>query len=714
MELASQNKRKLGTLTGVFIPNFLQMMGVVFFMRMGWVMGHVGLSTMALIIAMSCSILIMTSFSLSSIVSNMKVEGGGAYFMISRLLGIEFGTSIGLLLVASQVSVIALCSGGFSLLFIEFFPVFPLYAVQIGSLLILGSISAISTRLAVRSQLLIFVCLMGALLSIFLGRSEGAQEITSTALTTLPFWAAFAFFFPATTGIETGLSFSGDLKNPGRSLTLGTLASVLASFLMYLLMAFFLSHHASPTQLRARPFIVHDLSLYGPLVIAGVFGSLLSAALSGLMAAPRILQALAKDQVVMGSLNKRYIGTGIVLGGSLLLTLAFDINHLIPLLTMVFLVLYGLINFVAFFQAFLRNPSWRPEFAIPWPMPLFCSSACLFLMFMVNAGAAFLVLLMITILGWWIAKRKMTGNWDDIRHSLFSFLVHKGAAKLSQLRQNPKSWRPNLLVLTGHEDLNKNLAYFAHCLDHGKGFLTFSSSCASHPTEREANLKKTLDSLNIPSFTHVNLAKDPTVGSLQAIHNYGFGPLIPNTLVMPFNPAQAALVKDAESAGKNLILLKDDPSNWRLFTEKTATPKQINLWWRGENQQNFELSLALSYSLRGSGAWANAQICIKSIVADKAKEKKLIHVFERYREKMRLSDVLFESIIDPEEKFFSDLMLYSNDADFTFLGFRGFQQGESVEDYTRYLSHLDEKTKELKNVAFVLARQDLDFLKIFS
>jgi len=629
MEVASKSV-KLGTLTGVFIPNFLQMMGVVFFMRMGWIMGHVGLSTMALIITMSCSILIATSFSLSSIVSNMKVEGGGAYFMISRLLGIEFGTSIGLLLVASQISVIALCAGGFSLLFVELFPQFPLYTVQIGSLLILGSISAISTRLAVRLQMLIFICLLGALLSIFLGSPLSSSETTSQVLTTLPFWVAFAFFFPATTGIETGLSFSGDLKTPGRSLTFGTLASVIASFLMYLLMAFFLSHHVSSGQLCAEPFIVHKISIYSPLVLAGVWGSLLSAALSGLMAAPRILQALSKDQVVMKALKTRSFGTAVVLSGSLLLTLTFDINHLIPLLTMVFLVLYGLINFVAFFQAFLRNPSWRPEFAIPWPVPFLCCAACLILMFMVNAGAAFLVLLMIAVLGWWIAKRKVTGNWDDIRHSLFSFLVHKGAAKLAQLRQNPKSWRPNLLVLTGQDSLNPNLAYFAHCLDHGKGFLTFSASCMSKPKEHETILQQTLKTLQIPSFTHVNLAKDPLLGTLQTIHNYGFGPLVPNTLMMPFQTDLAPLIKEIETARKNLILLKDNPNQEHLFSEKSQAPKQINLWWRGENQRNFELSLALSYCLRGSTPWTNARICIKSIVADKAKEKKLIHVFERY------------------------------------------------------------------------------------
>lgn len=717
METTSKSRDKLGSLLGVFIPNFLQMMGVVFFLRMGWILGHVGTTTMILIILMSSSILILTSFSLSSIVSNMKVEGGGAYFMISRLLGVEFGTSIGLMLVASQLSIIALCAGGFAQLVSSWIPHFSITIITLMALLILGSISAISTRLAAFYQFGIFVALMGALLSIFLG-GKGPVETGAIALSTpLTFWAAFALFFPATTGIETGMSFSGDLKNPGSALSKGTLLSVVAALMMYLCMALFLGQNASPESLRQDPFIVHKLSLYSPLVAIGVCGSLLSAALSGIMGAPRILQALAHDRVVMRSLEKRFIGTAVVLVGAFLLAITFDLNHLIPLLTMVFLLLYGLINFVAFFQAFLRNPSWRPSFAIPWPLPLMSCAMCLFLMFMVNAGAAFSVLLMIGLLGWWITKRNVGGNWDDMRHSLFSFFVHKGAAKLAQLRQNPKSWRPNLLVLAGPAELDQNLAYFTHSLDHGKGFLTFSAICFGTYRVSEASLKQNLELLEIPSFTHVNSSSDWTTGTLEVIHNYGFGPLIPNTLVTTLNMenshALATVVKHAEETGKNLILLRHESNNRQLYSVKSPTPKQINLWWRGQNQRNFELSLALSYSLRGSAVWSGARICIKSIVSTGAKEKKLLHVFDRYQEKMRLKDVIFEPIIDPDEKFFNDLTNYSGDADFTFLGFRGFGESEKIEDYAEYLDHLKSKTEQLPNFAFVLARQDLDFLKIF-
>lgn len=686
MEVATRAKPTLGTFSGVFIPNFLQMMGVVFFMKMGWVLGHVGPVKMTLIISLCSSILILTSFSLSAVVSNMKVEGGGAYFLLSRLLGLEFGSSMALVLIASQMATIALCTTGFAELFRTLLPQIPLSWIQVGALLFLGSISSLSTRLAAYFQMGIFLALVGALTSIFLGSPLSSEGAVATLNPTLPFWAAFALFFPAVTGIETGMSFSGDLKNPRRSLALGSIGSVCAAFIVYLFMAHFLFTHADRASLCSDPFLPCQIARFRPLVIVGISATLLSAALSGIMGAPRILSALAKDRVVRREFASPLFSTATILLGALILTLFLDLNHLIPLLTMVLLILYGLIHFVTFFQAFLRNPSWRPDLPISPILPFFGSLGCLFLMFMVNAGAAFSVLFLLATLGWLSARRKIDGNWDDIRHSLLSFFVLKGAAKLGEIKQTPKSWRPNLLVL--QDEKTEILAPFAHALDHGKGFLTFVQTEAKAP-------------LDIPCFIH--RAKEP----IETIRHYGFGSLAPNTVLTTFDsPNLVKIVQEVQASEKNLILLKSG--------SLAQNPQQINLWWRGGNQKNFELSLALAYTLRASPSWSQTKICIKSIVSDETKEKKLRHVFEHYKKKMRFVDVLFEPILDPEERFFSDLVRFSSDADFTFLGFRGLFEGERAEEYGHYLSYLEEKTQVLKNYALVLANQPFDFLKIFN
>ncbi len=717
MDTIAKTSLKLGTLSGVFIPNFLQMAGVIVFLRLGWILGHVGLVSMSLIITFASSLLLITSLSFSSIVSNMKVGGGGGYYIFSRILGIEFGSAIGILLCLMQIAAISLCISGFSLSFQEFFPRYSIELIEIVALSTLALISFVSMRLTLKIQLVIFLILCMGLISIFLGSAESLSHLPINENATLPamsFWLGFAMFFPATTGIEAGMSLSGELKNPNRSLPIGTILSVISALALYLCISIFLSSKVSAELLRSHPTILFHVAKIDTLVFAGVWGSILSSALSNLLGTPRIVQTIAKDGILSSSLAKGPFASLFVFGAALMLTLATDLNHLIPILTMVCLASYALINFVAFFEGFIRKPSWRPSFRIPWILSLLGCIACFFSMFMINAGAAFLFIALTIGLCLWTSSRKVQGNWDDIRHSLFSFLIHRLAAKLSELKPNPKSWRPNILTLFSSSTLEKNLAYFSHALDQGKGFLIFATSATEE--EKEILFKQRLEEYHIPAYVHVNISKDSLESKEQIIKNYGFGPLQPNTIILPlksFPPdVLYPLLRHASDFGKNILLLKDDIANPRLYAENSLTPKQINLWWRGQNQRNFELCLALSYILQGSTLWANSRICIKSIVKDDRTKTKLLHIFQRYQERLRIKNIVFSPIVDPKEAFFRNLKEYSHLADFTFLGLK--MPSREDERYEEYISSMLQETKELSNLAFVLAGEDLNFEKIFN
>lgn len=513
---------KFGTFEGVFIPNVLQMIGVILFLRLGWVLGHTGVVEMSVIITLSALLLFVTGLSLSSIVSNMKMSGGGAYYLISRALGIEFGSALGVLSCISQLCSISLCVTGFSLSLYEFYPLLSLPLLKAATLTALVLISYFSTNFALKTQLFIFVGLAVSIGAIFLGSTTPSETLVPTnEAATLSFWGSFAMFFPAMTGIESGMSMSGDLRNPARSLPIGTLGAVAVVYTIYLSIALFLSSFVPPELLRAYPFILYYTSKVGYLIIIGIWAATISSALGAILGGPRVIQAIAKDGILpdflskgFGPTNQPRVATIMVYVLGMLLTLGTDINQIIPMLTMSCLISYGLLNFIAFFESFMQNPSWRPTVRVHWAISLTGAIGCLVAMFMINPGAAFIVIALVSIFCFWTGKRKLKGNWDDLKHSIFSFFVHKGTVKLSTLEASAKSWRPHILTLFDQPSVQKNLAYFSHALNQEKGFLTFSANLITRDGAKEVyeNIKKDLQGFKIPSHLHLNICPQSYYG----------------------------------------------------------------------------------------------------------------------------------------------------------------------------------------------------------
>lgn len=690
-------------------------------MRLTWILGQVGIQKMNLIIGMSSTLLLITSLSLATTLSNMKMEGGGSYYLISRSLGIEFGSAIGILISISQLVSIALCVTGFALSLHEFLPNLSIPVLEVATLSILMAISFISTELALKAQVFIFVTLAISLGAIFTG---GGAHLPATLVplenldTGLTFWAAFALFFPATTGIEAGLSMSGDLKKPSRSIPVGTLASVLAAFGIYMGLTYFCQSQVSKELLKSYPFIVYHLTKYGQLVLLGVWGATLSSALGSILSGPRIIEAIAEDGILPRFLVKPLLNNLVMFGGVVTLLLTTDINQILPILTMTCLMTYGLINFVAFFENLVHNPSYRPTFRLSKMIPLVGAVGCLMAMFMINAGAAFVALALTIGLCIWTSSRKVSGNFEDLRYSLCLYFINRGILALSNLEKNARSWRPHILSFVNGGTLDKNLAFFSDALNQDKGFLTFAVSTEDLAKDREVPviIKNELKLYQIPSYVHINPTHDLEHSQSEILTNYGLGPLKPNTTLCLFESltakASARFLRSAHSLGKNTILLKADPVS-TAFYQPSETSKQINLWWGGEYRGNFELCLALSHLLQMSEVWSGAHICINTVVVDEEMCVKKTHQFERFSEKLRLENLAFHPIIDPNQDFFTNLREHSTTASLTFLGIRAPQAGETEQAYHDYLKTLYTQTETIPNVAYVLSGETLDFEKIF-
>lgn len=233
---------QFGTFKGVFTPSILTIFGVIMYLRFGWVIGNVGLVPTLIIVTVSTLITFFTALSISALATNMQVKGGGAYYIISRSLGIEAGAAIGLPLFLAQALSISFYVVGFAESVVQILPILNIKIVGIITLVLVFVLALKSADLALKTQYFILLLIALSLLSFFMGTGEKVTPLASD--TTLPkkenFWIVFAVFFPAVTGILAGLSMSGDLKRPEKAIPWGTLAAVACSYVIYMSIPIFL------------------------------------------------------------------------------------------------------------------------------------------------------------------------------------------------------------------------------------------------------------------------------------------------------------------------------------------------------------------------------------------------------------------------------------------------------------------------------------------
>lgn len=171
------SKEGLGTFGGVFTPSILTILGVIMYLRFGWVVGNVGLLGTLLIVTLSTAITFLTALSIASIATDQRVRGGGAYYMISRSLGIESGGAIGIPLYIAQALSVALYTVGFAESVVQVFPSLNFKLVGIATTILVTVLALVSAKTAIRAQYFIMFGIGISLLSLLFGKPIEATEI---------------------------------------------------------------------------------------------------------------------------------------------------------------------------------------------------------------------------------------------------------------------------------------------------------------------------------------------------------------------------------------------------------------------------------------------------------------------------------------------------------------------------------------------------------
>ena len=701
------------------------------YLRIGWVLGNVGLPTTIVVITLASAITFLTALSLAALATNMKVGGGGAYYIISRSLGVEAGAAIGLPLYLAQALGISFYVAGFTEALVQVFPTLDPIVVGLSVLVVLTALVYVSADLALKSQYVIMAAIALSLVSFFLGEPRAAGAMPSAALDTLSFWPVFAVFFPAVTGIEAGIAMSGDLKNPARSLPLGTILAVLVGYLVYLAIPIFLDYQrVDRATLIADPLVMQKAARWGPAVLVGIWAASLSSALGCLLGAPRTLQALAKDHVVPGFLGRGYgrfndprfatiLSFGIGAAGILL----GDLNAIAPILSMFFLTSYGVLNLSAGLEELVSNPAWRPQFRVPAWVPLAGFAGCLGVMLMIAPGATILATLTCAAIYSGMKRRSLRAHWGDMRLGFMMFVTRVMLYRMEGLRLDERTWKPNILVLSGSPAARWYLIELADAIAQSRSFLTVATFIpeqnwtAERVDQVTEVIRGYLRKRDVPAFIRTLPATDPYVGAATLVRSYGFGPIVPNTILIgatkdPSNfMAFSDLIQLIQRSRRNLVILRQRSEVGEERLSMRGKQRRIDLWWAGKSP-HAAFTLAVAILLQRSRDWSGAALHIKTVVDSEAERAEAASRLSGFCAEARVTATA-EVLVRGESAVFDMIKQSSATADLVFIGMRPPNEDETPESYSAYCEWLLKHTEVFPAAALTMAGEKVDFHRIF-
>lgn len=500
----NKNASGFGTMP-VYFTVISSILGAILFLRLGMATGTLGFWGATFMILLGHLITIPTAMAISELASNTRVEGGGAYYIISRSFGLKIGSTIGITLYISQAISVAFYTIAFAEVFEPLFAWWTAYfgfplPRQVLSIPLLVLLTFVILRKGAGSgfKMLYFVniLLFVVLLFFFLGKPvEPGEDPTRIAgdsfgfLRPESFFVIFAICFPAFTGITSGVGLSGDLKDPGRSIPHGTIAGTLTGLAIYLLAVWKLAACASQADLLADQLIMSRIALFGAIIIpVGLAASTSSSAIGSFLVAPRTLQAIALDRSFpfrrinlflsrgKGKKNEPNNASLVTFFIALVFVLLGDINSVAEIITMFFLITYGTLCLISFLNHFGSPPSYRPRFKSKWYLSLGGFILSVWVMFMINPLYTFLSYVVIAIIYLLVDRtnkdRKGVGNM--IKGVIFQ--LNRQLQVYIQKQQSSMDhdeWRPAAICISAHSFERDKVLELMRWISHHHGFGTY-------------------------------------------------------------------------------------------------------------------------------------------------------------------------------------------------------------------------------------------------
>ncbi len=729
------SKKNFGT-APVFLTAISTILGAIMFLRFGYAVGSVSFYGTILIIIIGHMVTIPTAMAIAEIATNQKVEGGGEYYIISRSFGINIGASIGTALYLSQAISVAF----YIIAFAESFrPIFDFLNHQYGWNItdmrivsvpaVLGLIILMLTKgtnIGVKALYVVIAILAISLIMFFAGDTGYATQssyhyINKTVSNPDNFFYVFAIVFPAFTGMTAGVGLSGDLKNPKKSIPIGTLSATIVGMVIYFFVTFKLAVSASSDDLVNDQLIMSKIAVWGPIIPIGLACATVSSALGSIMVAPRTLQALAGDDVFQVKKVNDYLkksklesaepfnATIVTSVIALLFVMMGDVNVVAKIISMFFMVTYGSICSISFLQHFAGDPSYRPAFRSRWYISLLGALACIYLMFKMNTTYAFISIGVMTLL--YIVITNQSTKSQGLA-KIFQGVIFQLSRKIQIFlqtteKEDAEDWRPSLICISEIFFKRPSAFNMVRWISHKYGFGTYLHYIKGYVSKEtiENSDNDFEEILKLSSDTNSNVYID--------------------TMISPsYTSAIAQAMQMPSVSGKeiNTILFEyykdDDEDHLKIIIDNFALVKvanfdvcilatserdfgfkrKIDIWITQNDYENSTLMILLGYVLLGHPEWRHAQINILAIFPSEDIEKEKDKLTGLIREgRLPISANNIELIQKDHKVNVKDIINEkSKNADLTIIGFRS-------EMLKQYEEELFRGYDEIGNILFINA-----------
>ncbi|KAL0011809.1 hypothetical protein SO802_006917 [Lithocarpus litseifolius] len=603
---------KFGTLMGVFVPCLQNILGIIYYIRFSWIVGMAGIGESLLLVSFCGLCTFLTGISLSAIATNGAMKGGGPYYLIGRALGPEVGVSIGLCFFLGNAIAGALYVLGAVETFLKAVPaagifretvtnvnvttfervespsphdlqVYGIIVTIVLCFIVFGGVKMIN-RVAPAFLIPVLFSLFCIFIGVFLTRKDHpAVGITGLSLDTFKdnwspgyqntneagvpdpegsvYWnfnALVGLFFPAVTGIMAGSNRSASLKDTQRSIPIGTLSATLTTTVMYLVSVFLFGALATRKKLLADRLLTAKIAWPFPAIVyVGIILSTLGAALQSLTGAPRLLAAIANDDILpilnyfkVADGNEPYIATLFTAFICIGCVVIGNLDLITPTITMFFLLCYCGVNLSCFLLDLLDAPSWRPRWKFHhWSLSLLGASLCIVIMFLISWAFTIVSLALASLIYYYVSLKGKAGDWGDGFKSAYFQLALRSLRSLGANQVHPKNWYPIPLVfcrpwgkLPENVPCHPKLADFANCMKKkGRGMSIFFSildgdyhECAEDAKTACKQLATYLDYKRCEGVAEIVVAPSMSEGFRGIVQTMGLGNLKPNIVVMRY------------------------------------------------------------------------------------------------------------------------------------------------------------------------------------